>query len=113
MSRLPPSATRTDTLIPDTKLFRSDGRGAVQAHGQTRARGKARGQAGNGVDAHHGSSGVSVGGAGRSGHAGTDPTLGLHAEWGAKRRGITAEPTRRPFVRPPRDRKSTRLNSSH
>src|SRR3546814_21094631 len=39
MIRRPPRSTRTDTLFPDTTLFRSDGRGAARKyHHQCRGR---------------------------------------------------------------------------
>src|SRR3546814_16048047 len=51
MIRLPPSSTRTDTLFPDTTLFRAVREaGTVERGGRTYARKDGAGRTGNGID---------------------------------------------------------------
>src|SRR3546814_8729577 len=112
MIRRPPRSTRTDTLFPYTTLFRSAGGGLLAAMPAVRAgaRGGHRGAvAGGGLRAHATRRGrPGQRGAMRSGspHSTVRPGTPAAPE-GFKFRSLT------PPAGLPRDRKSTRLNSSH
>src|SRR3546814_8242282 len=109
MIRRPPRSTRTDTLFPYTTLFRSSGRTAhVARPGAPIARKSA--------PAHHdgatGPDDASVGGlgVGNTG-AGTGAAYALRHKRSAYAQ--SAETRHRSCANADRDRKSTRLNSSH
>src|SRR3546814_3865290 len=113
MIRRPPRSTRTDTLVPYTALFRSAGQDVLLLTNQTPFYGESGGQQGD-----HGAV-FSAGGAEMEVHD-TQKKLGdLHVHFGKLTRGtlkvgqaveLRVDGRRRAALR---DRKSTRLNSSH
>src|SRR3546814_17690778 len=113
MIRRPPRSTRTDTLFPYTTLFRSGlevGELAVAQHRDLRTGDLARPEVGAlevlGDPAQ--ARGVQTGGVGV--HLHVHP-LARPERWGHRRRVL--DPRVRIAQRWRRDRKSTRLNSSH